>query len=285
MVTARDDAAADPTSDADADHSEARSTAQESVGTPQHLGDARLFDPASQPEMPQVQQHALDAAKRKQEAAKAAGPHAGIKDVDGRPFNPAWHQTNKDGTPLMNKDGTVRKWGGRGAPKATGKGPSVDGASQSRLFTGAPTGPSAEELDAAKIAEQTRASAALTAQMLFHISCMLGGDDFKPTAAEDAAVTDGFNGVYVQYGITDLPPTWALVAVVFFYYAKRWNAPAVIEKRASLKVRLWKWWHRKEIRAQEAARANAHNMMTRDKDPAEVARVADAFNMAAPAAH
>jgi hypothetical protein len=241
----------------------------------------KLFDPADKPEMPEVQQGALDAARAKIQATKAASVPAGVKDTEGRPFDPAWHLVGPDGGPVMNRDGTCRKIGGRGGPKATGKPGSGSAAPHASFINSGPATPPPPnpqvELDA-KIDATARVSADLT----FNMAVMFGGEDFKPDAGEPEAMVSAYKGVYVKYGVTDLPPLAVLGIVLFGYASKRWNAPKVKERRQSLKETIWKWWNRKKIAAEEKRLANFRHRDTVNKSPEQVA---DAFNMAAPAAH
>ena len=267
--SARAGSQSSPTDDEADDASQVGSTTQAPAATP-NLGAARLFEPGSAPEMPAVQQHALDAARTKSEKAKQASPSPNVRDVDGRAFDPVLHQTNPDGSPIMNKDGTCRKYGGRAGSAAahSARKTQVNGPAQSRLDTAGPAPPSADEQAADKIAMQVKATAQLSASLTFRIATMFGGKEFEPTAGEPEAVADSYEAVYLRHGVTDLPPIAALVAVLFVYGSKRWNAPAVIEKRKS--IREWiahKWisfWFRKKDAKTKATR-DAHAVSRDDK--------------------
>jgi hypothetical protein len=278
-----DAAATDPTPDADDDDSTAGAAVEPEAGASKISTPARLFEPGSAPEMPQVQQHAIDAARGKKQTDKQASTSgSGIKDVDGRPFNPAHHVANPDGSPVMNKDGTCRKLGGRGAPKATGKGPAPTSTPHvSKVDIGGPQAGPMPDPAAAQIQQQIAMTSKISADLTFQLGMMLGGEEFRSQPGEPEAMEGAYLGVYTKYGVTDLPPLAVLAIVLVTYGGKRWHAPKVKARREGFKVWLWKWWNRKKIRQTEEAHRNAQLRDHPNQPPERM----DILNGAAPAAH
>lgn len=66
---------------------------------------------------PAPQEHAI-AAEGPSDQSTEDGDRSGPMDREGRAFDPTIHATGKDGSPVLNKDGSIRVKAGRGSPRA-----------------------------------------------------------------------------------------------------------------------------------------------------------------------
>jgi hypothetical protein len=214
-------------------------------------------------EMPEVQQHAIDAAASKgasqQSPAGASGGKAGGSgplDRDGLAFDPKIHESLPDGSPRLGPSGKLRrKRGGGGIPR-------TGGPSKSRIdpHAGQPT-PEAQDL-ALKI-QQT---AAVATAMTFTLGQLIGGKDFAPIkdnkdhpgVDEPQEMHGAYVDTFTYYGISDLPPWAALAMVGVAYIGRRWHAEQFVARRKSWRERLILWWvnrkANKEKKRQESER-------------------------------
>lgn len=230
--------------------------------------DVDIFDPVADgaPELPEVQPHAIEAAVEHQDQAPV--PPAGDRgsqsfegsgvptDHDGRPFDPAIHEVEKDGKPRLSAAGKLRKKRGGGAK------------SQSRLNLdkgpqAAPGGPTPE---AAALDLQIRQTAMVAAQMTFTLGMLVGGKEFLPIkdnkehpgVDEPAEMLSGYETVFKAYGVVDLPPWASLAMVGIAYVSRRWHAEEFSKRRVSWWTKAKQWWiARSDRKAAEKKRREA----------------------------
>jgi len=206
------------------------------------------------PTMPEVQDHAVEAAREREaasgavEAANAPGmPVKGQTDERGRAFDPAIHEVGPDGNGIVGKrTGYLRmrkggaSSGGRAAPVLKSKiAPAKVGA--------------APQPDAAAAAAAMQAkidsTAAVTAELIFTAG-QLVSDEFAPESGERENMTNAWRQYYTVRGCVDLPPEMLIAVALVGYVGKRWNAPKFVEKR-----RGWvaAWRGKKNEKQQEQA--------------------------------
>lgn len=203
------------------------------------------------PAMPEVQDHAVAAARERaaeaqeaQSAPSAAGqPVKGITDERGRPFDPAIHETGPDGKGIIgSRTGFLRMR--RGGASKGGAAPSrskVSIASKS-VESAANTLDAARNADMLK--EKIASTAAVSTEMVLMLGQAVGGEEFAPEAGEKDGMTAAFVNYYTIRGVVDLPPEVMLGVCIFGYVGKRWNRPIFAEKRKA-------WWAK--IRGEEPA--------------------------------
>lgn len=187
------------------------------------------------PQMPEVQEGAIAAAKEASQPASSGestgSPVKGKTDDKGRPFDPKLHEVDAAGRPKLNRDGWLAKRRG-GAGKATtaplrskvnpggaGKVSDVCGPTQQ-----------AEEFEV-KVAQSSTACAGL-----FIMSAqVVGGPEFQPESGEPEFLRDSFATYFRAKGIVDIPPGVGLAIAMGGYIAKRWSQPVFAQKRKG-------WW-------------------------------------------
>lgn len=200
-----------------------------SAATANGLADVQGIAATLRSEMPEVQSHAVEAARS--EAAASVG-----KDINGDSFNSATHVTGSDGQGKKNAKGAWEKKRGRKAGSSTA-GNSAQSV-QSRVGTGntAPTaaGPTKEQL--------ARQSGVGAANLFFVAGIILGGEEWQPQADpkigldEKLMMEGAFGDYFVATGKTDLPPGWALVAAVGMFAARRFTMPKTQSRFTKLKT-------------------------------------------------
>lgn len=169
-------------------------------------------------EMPEVQPHAVAAARAD---AEATAGH----DSNGESFNAAIHVTGADGKGKKNAKGAWEKKRGRKAGSAPNGTKTATGAGSRVGSPAAPasTGPSKEQL--------ARQSGVGAANLFFVAAIIIGGEEWQPmadakTGLNEKEMMEGvFGDYFVATGKTDLPPGWALLAGMGMYAAKRFTMP------------------------------------------------------------
>lgn len=226
-------------------------------------------------EMPEVQEHAIQAAQEQIAQEKEAAPSVetpndtpsgvpikGKTDDVGRLFNTDIHETGPDGGPIINARGFIKKKRGGAAQKA--------GGSYAKAPSDKPRPASAPAASATP--EQYAATGAVAATALEAIACMIGGDEFQTEKGEKDAMAMAFGKYFESQQIKDVPPGVALMTVCGFYVLKRWNRPQFTEKRQR-----WGSWV-KEKWLKWRAKRNFRNpvVLVRPGDPANPAHAMDA---------
>ena len=251
-----------------------------------------IFDPDADgaPELPEVQEHAIEAAVQAQQQAPAdqssgappPAPSGVPTDADGRTFDPAIHEVEKDGKPRLSPSGKLRKKRGGGAKSASRL--NVDKGPQA-----AQSGPTPE---AAALELQIKQTAIVAAQMTFTLGMLIGGKEFMPIkdskefpgVDEPAEMLAGYETVFKAYGIVDLPPWASLAMVGVAYISRRWHAEEFTKRRTSWWTKAKQWWiaraDRKaaEKKRREAERANREKGTNRGSDPASGDSIARAVS-------
>lgn len=210
-----------------------------------------LFSPvtdAAPPEMPQVQEHAIAAARERireaspQDDAPSAPQEAptptesrqtvkGQTDEDGNPYDPIIHES-----PLrLNKSGYIAKRRG-GAKKKN-----VETAYRSHA---APQDtPAPQEAQAAEVPDEVKidATATLFCSMFIGTAQMVGGEDFAPEKGEENFIKSALVTYFRESGVIDVPPSFGVAMAFGMYVAKRWNRPGFAERRQGWTQRLRLW--------------------------------------------
>ena len=202
-----------------------------------------LYDPTTDdaiPSMPEVQDHAIAAAKERLEGeTQAKGPEPttvrvkGKTDVDGLPYDPSVHEV-----PLrINKDGWIakRRGGGpkNGKPTSPLRSKVVLDDKRAGGVVGSGAGGNSAAVD---LSAQIDASADMACGLFFTGATLIGGEEFAPEdRSEQDAVRGAFKNYFAVKGCPDIPPGIALVGALGFFVAKRWSKPKFTEKRKG-------WW-------------------------------------------
>lgn len=171
--------------------------------------------------MPVVQSHAIEgaAAETGAESPQAAPAAAGPTDRQGRGFDPALHETGANGSPVTNKDGTLRLKRGRGAAKA-------------KLNEDyGPIGSAVKTPEMARMEPTATKTGHLIAEQIFGIGRMIGGEEWAPVLNpeygldERAQMRDAWAAYCEAKDIQDIPPGIALSMVMFAYASPRLFMP------------------------------------------------------------
>lgn len=216
--------------------------------------DAVLLDDvvnSDTPTMPDVQDHAIQAMQSRLEeqttsvptATQAGGPVKGQTDSQGRPFDPAIHES-----PMrINTEGYIACKRGRASGGKNAANRSF--VSQEALKKENLAQQSPEKIaQAAKIASENEAkfkAAGDTSAALFEtVGILVLGDEFRPeNTKEHDSLALCFEGYYRSKGCPDLPPGLVLACGLIVYTARRWNAPKIAEKRATWWTSIKRWWN------------------------------------------
>jgi hypothetical protein len=189
--------------------------------------------------MPEVQDHAIQAAQERKKATQVASepsqasgfstPVKGKTDIDGRPYDPTIHET-----PIrINRDGWIAKR--RGGGSKSGK-PSTP--LRSRVVPPGQGGAAVQAEQAPDPSAQIEASAQMVAGLFFTGATFLGGEEFAPDdKSEQDFVVGSLKNYFTAKGCPDIPPGVALAGAMGFYIAKRWSRPKFKEKRSGW----WQW--------------------------------------------
>jgi hypothetical protein len=225
---------------------------------PDHSTGAEQFDPAAAVDeltasMPDVQQHAIDAAD---EDAKEI--ENGIRDDSGTVFDPALH-AQRNGEGIRTAAGNWRKKRGAGNVK------SMIGHNRPPEPI-APSGPGPDHF----------AAAMGTVDTLMGLSTAMLGSDFMPTNENGVNERQNMIQVYANYyyhrGITDIPPGIAVVAITAGYFAARITKPNTRKRLAMggmwIKSKWSNWRNKKKRRVDvNGARSNNGNDPERQDNP------------------
>lgn len=150
--------------------------------------------------LPPVTESAIEAHKNEEirqenEREQILSTHADKKDKDGLSFDPNYHSTDKDGNPVLNQDGTLRKKRGKKL-----------GAINSKLSV--PNNQNAQP-------QQTidyRGPAKVTAQTIDGV-LMSFSSDLKPTDEEKSLTELTWEEYYRIKDVRDIPPGIMLLGI------------------------------------------------------------------------
>lgn len=160
-------------------------------------------------------------------------PVKGQTDFAGRRFDPALHMVDDNGMPKLTKTGYVRSKPGQGFR-----------AEASRLD---PTAGDVAQEDAPKAAaksteSEVQATASVSALLFVRTAVLVGGVEFEAETDEQTHLVKTFADYYRAKGIVDIPPGAALALGLGFFVLKRWNRPAVVERRKTIWSRIKGWY-------------------------------------------
>lgn len=197
--------------------------------------------------MPDPQPHAIAGAEAEATAAAQAPAQGqqspasapGLKDRQGRAFDPDLHEVGADKQPVTNKDGTLRLKRGRGAEKAQS----------------APNQSSIKTPEMARIEPTATKTGHLIAEQIFAVGRMIGGEEWQPLSIpeqgldERSQMRDAWASYCEFKDIRDIPPGIALGMVMLAYVSPRLFMPKTksrIQKAkewaitTAVKLKLWK---------------------------------------------
>lgn len=233
---------------------------------PETLGPANILDGLAS--MPAVQQHAIDNARADREADTAAAAEvqskipAGLTDGQGRPFDPALHEVNDDGTPRVGSRGKILCKRGRGSSNFSG----APGAKSTfKPKAAGASGPAPVPVDPEA---RIQATATVTAQMVFLLGQTLGGPEWAPREVietpdgskvkvdERGMMQTAWADYYRAAGIVEIPPWMGLAIALGGYALPRFTMPETKSRYQRAKEAIYGWLGRRKAR-QEAKRADA----------------------------
>lgn len=255
------------------------------------LKEAQLFQPSTAPEMPEIQEHAVEAARAKiqQQGAESVNPTsqtppqvgaaggAGRRDSAGTVFDPSIHEQDSTGEPRVTKANVFRrKRGGGGVPGGMASGGKPNA---SRLNTPPPPDPAAaaQAQEQAKNSAQIKACAQACATLTFMAGTIIGGQEFQPIIDEKAGLNEpqemvmAWEGLCEYYGMTNIHPAIAVGIAMMAYTGRRWHKPVFVAKRANWWAKVKGWWtYRREMKKAKAAAAKAYKDSGVNKPSPEV---------------
>lgn len=205
------------------------------------------------PAMPEVQQHAVDAAREeraRQDAppptssggTSSAGPVKGKTDFKGRAFDPALHEVDADGKPAINRDGYLKCYRGKHG-STTSHTEAQRPTPRSKCEPVAKASPGAVPVPGPDVEAQIDASAAAFSGLFVTGSVLIGGEEFAPEPGEGEALKESFAQYFRAKGVVDLPPGVVLGGAMVCYIAKRWNAPKFTARREGWIEKGKRWFH------------------------------------------
>jgi len=209
-------------------------------------------------QMPAVQQHVVDAdTPTLHTPTEADSP----TDRKGRPFDPAIHCVNSDGSPFLTPRGKIKlkAVGGKkpGRPKATAQ-PSV-------------VGGSGRQKSEAEIGEaKARQAGIAAANTLIALGIGIGGDEWSPRTDveiglnEHAALEQAFGDYFTAKGLEDVPPGVALTIAVACYMLPRFQQPKTKSRLQRLKR-----WLVKKYADRKLKKHGLKAVPTEDKKPTD----------------
>lgn len=249
-------------------------------GTPEEVEDQHTGQPdtgnplaADLMDMPSVNDHviaeenadnAAESGKQAEPAAHAAGSSDTPTDYKGRAFDPALHEVDSDGKPVIGdrnrlriKKGAQAKPTPRAAAKPAAKIPpkivipNADG-TPGAAQVDAPGSPAAQAALAANPCDpaQALASAQVCMQLVTTLGKMIDSDEWEPKPDEKQNLTSAFQNYFMVRGSPDIPPEVLVIATVGAYAVPRLQMPRTSDKIARVKEALIL-----RFRAAQAARA------------------------------
>jgi hypothetical protein len=181
-------------------------------------------------EMPEPQQHAIDAAVST--GATDAPEVSGELDALGIPWNSTDHAVSSDGSHPKTQKGVWKRRRNRKGSESTLRTPGGP--------TATPIDPAQEQRTANEVA--ARQTGAVIAGMFLTTLGAIGGDEWKPrkesiVGDESVFMTGAFGDFCVAKGYTDLTPGWALVFAISIYSGQRFAMP---DTRTRMQ-KVWAW--------------------------------------------
>lgn len=207
-------------------------------------------------DIPEVQQHAIDAFEQTQETKEDANSGSAKPDNAGVLFNPSLHASGDDGNGIITARGTWRKKRGTGSRVAS----SVASKTTKEVSPASGANASPAPLTSEQIAAARQAGIA-AAESMFMCGRMLGGEEWNPMV-ETHVLSDGkktvldertyhhevWGNYFVAKGVTDFPPGLALFMALSMYVGRRVNQPVTAKKVKGVKNRLKAWWIKRALK-------------------------------------
>lgn len=152
-------------------------------------------------------------------AGAARASSSGAKDRYGRPFDPALHKTNPDGSPSLDPRGRIRIKPGRPAAPKPGAQPPKRAPQASPPSSSMPPLPGGIPVAAGPSSGAIGAAALTVTTLHGGLSMILGAEEWRPTAEETPVLVSAWATYFDSLGVTDLPPGFALVACYAMFIA------------------------------------------------------------------
>lgn len=193
-------------------------------------------------EMPDVQQHAIDAEAGKAEAIKSE--YSDLKDSKGNSFDPELHRTDKDGAPDLTPKGKLRV---KPKPRSF-YADSRKGGAKSVVDDGS------EKRNALELKQQSRASGAMAANLLIVVSCVAGGEEWQPRVSvengldEKLILENAFSDYFEATGRIDIPPSMGLIIAVGSYALPRFTMPKTKERVKGFRAKIKMWFANRKLK-------------------------------------
>lgn len=185
----------------------------------------------SSEELPDVQEHAISAVKNEAESVAAE-----VKK-EHPDFDPAIHETDANGKPVLTLAGKPRKKRGAGSPKHK---QSQIGISKQKQQEKTP------ENERGKVHVSSEVAAKTTSTVLERLQCVMISDDMKYSDLEREGNIKAWSDLYDHYGGLEVHPAAAVAADHLMIIASRAQKPKVQSKFKKLteqiagKIALWK---------------------------------------------
>lgn len=187
--------------------------------------------------MPDIQEHAITQERETEQAKNDQFSH--LVDVDGNPFDPDLHKTNKAGEPTTSTKGNLIKKAGR-KPKAKS---SVGG-----------NGINSTVSEADQLKAQSRASGVMTANLLLQVGIVAGGEEWYPQSDIDSGLNEkrmlenAFADYFEATGKQDLPPSMALMVAVGAYALPRFTMPKTKTRLQKMTSGIKTWFVNRKLK-------------------------------------
>lgn len=212
--------------------------------------------------MPQVQEHAIAAAQEQEAEQTAVVEQAaqGRTDRHGRPFDPKIHEVDKaTGEPRLSANGLLCVKRGQAKINTGGR---ISATAGNASFTApkpkAANAAQAPQPTAAEIEAKIKATAQVTAECVFTLGQLVGGEEWKPQldkasgTDERAIMVGAWAEYYRAHGITQIPP-WAGLAMALGGYA----VPRFFMPKTKSRMQKAKEWIYAQIAKRKARRGFA----------------------------
>jgi len=193
------------------------------------MGDAEKLATEHVSEMPEPQEHAIEAeAEGRDQGTAHDHPYAGQVDADGTPFDPEVHATSPDGTPSQTSKGRWRKRRGRQGRRSQLHDTAVDRQREAQR-------------------QQIQAAATYTVDSIGMLGQIIGGQEWQFLYDPQTGLDERAQGIeawrryYEARGITDIPPGAAIALWGVSYVAIRMTRPQTQTRMQ----RAWSWIKRK----------------------------------------
>lgn len=189
--------------------------------------------------LPDVQEHALNAARVKRGGVAADAAESGVtinpspetSAPNGEQWDPALHETPPR---LSTRGGWAKLRGGVRGGRSVAKQPKVKDAQsstpeqdQAALAARAAAAKMAMQAEENKI----KGTAATCTYAFFAGGQAVAGECFKPQEGEEELLTNAFADYMRASGIIDIPPGVGLMMAAAMIIAKRWSHPSFVERR------------------------------------------------------